>query len=74
MDKNTHRKETEEATGREKVGEGAIRKRRTQEKIANKPKKAEDKDRKGKEEQRNMKEERNIKTRNIFCVLQEEDQ
>ena len=31
---DTHRQETEVATDREKVGEGAIRKRRTQEEIA----------------------------------------
>ena len=37
MDRNTHRQETEEATGREKVSKGAFRKR-TQEEIATKPK------------------------------------
>ena len=47
-DSDTHRKETEEATGREKVGEGAIRRRRTQEEIATKLKIAEDKDTKEK--------------------------
>ena len=40
-DSNIHRQETEEATGREKVGKAAIRKRKTQEKIATKPKIAE---------------------------------
>ena len=33
-DSDTHRQETQEAKGREKVGEGAIRKRKTQEGIA----------------------------------------
>ena len=45
---DNHRQETKEATGREKLGEGAIRKRRTQEAIATKPKIAEDKDTKQK--------------------------
>ena len=69
-DSNIHRQETEEATGREKVGKAAIRKRRTQEKIATKPKIAEGKDIKEKVEQINMK-EGNIKTGNTFSVLQE---
>ena len=47
-DRNTHRQETEEATGGEKVGEGAIRKRRIQEEIAIKLKIAENKDTEGK--------------------------
>ena len=47
-DRDTHRQEIKEATGREKVGEGAIRKRRTQEEIATKI--AEDKDTKEKVE------------------------
>ena len=72
-DSDTHRQETEEATGGEKVGEGAIRKRRIQEEIATKPKIAEDKDTKEKLEQRNLKEERNIKIGNAFSVLQEDD-
>ena len=49
------------ATGREKIGEGAIRKRRTQVEIATKQKIAEDKDTKEKVEQKNMMEEKNIK-------------
>ena len=73
-DKNTHRQETEEATGRDKICKGAIRKRRTQEEVATKLKIAECKDTKEKEEQKNMLEERNIKTGNTFSVLQEEDQ
>ena len=67
-DSDTHRQETEESTGREKVGEWAIRKKRTQEEIATKPKIAVEKDTKEKVEQRN------IKIRNTFSVLQEEDQ
>ena len=43
-DSDTYRQETEEATGREKIGEGGIRKRRTQEEIATKLKIVEDKD------------------------------
>ena len=43
-DSDTHRQETKEATGREKVDEGVIRKRRTQEEIATKPKIVEGKD------------------------------
>ena len=53
-DSDTHSQETEEATGREKVGEGATTKRRTQEEIATKPKIAgRIKDTKEKVEQRN---------------------
>ena len=63
----THRQETEEATGREKVSVGAIKKSRTQE-IAIKLKIAESKDTKEKEKQRNMTENRNIKTGNTFSV------
>ena len=37
-DRIAHRQGTEEATGREKVGDRAVRKRRTQEEIATKPK------------------------------------
>ena len=48
---DTHRQEIEEATGREKVGEGAIRKR-TQEEIATKPKIMEEKNTKEKIEQK----------------------
>ena len=44
---DAYRQKTE-ATGREKVGKGVIRKRRTQEEIATKPKIAEDKDTKDK--------------------------
>ena len=62
----THRQETEEATGREKVGKGTIWKRRTQDEIATKPKIVEGKNTKEKEEQRNKTEERNIKTGNTF--------
>ena len=43
-DSDTHRQETEEATGKGKVSEEAIRKRRTQDEIAIKPKIAEDKE------------------------------
>ena len=68
-DSDTHRHETEKATGREKVGEGAIRKRRPQEEIATKPKITEGKETKEKVEQRNKTEERNIKTGNTFSVL-----
>ena len=78
MKKTTVQPQTrnKEATGREKVGEGAIRKRRTQEEIATKQKIAEDKDTKEKVEQRHMTEERNIKTGNTstFSVLQEDNQ
>ena len=49
---DTHRQEREKATGRKK-GEGAIRKRRSQE-IATKPKIMEGKDSKEKAEQRIM--------------------
>ena len=49
---NTHRQKTEEATGRDKVGEEAIRERITQEDIAIKPKIVEGKDTKEKEEQK----------------------
>ena len=63
-DSDTHRQETEEARGREKVGEGAIRKRKKQEEIATKPKIAEDKDTKEKVEQRNRTKDRNIKIGN----------
>ena len=73
-DSDIHRQETEEVTGREKVGEGAIRKRKTQEEIATKLKIAEDKDTKEKVEQRNRTEERNIKIGNTFSILQENDQ
>ena len=66
-DRNAHRQETEEATGREKVSVGAIKKSRTQE-IAIKLKIAESKDTKEKEKQRNMTENRNIKTGNTFSV------
>ena len=52
-DKNTHRQEIEEATGKKKVGEGAIRKRRTKEEIATKSYIAEGKDTKEKVEQKN---------------------
>ena len=69
-----YRKETEEATDKEKIGEGEIRKRRAQEEIATKPKISEDKDKKEKVEQRNRTEERNIKLRNTFSVLQEDNQ
>ena len=68
-DRNPQIQETE----REKVGEGAIRKRRTQGEIATKPKPAELKDTQRREEQRKISEERNIKTGNTFSVLQEED-
>ena len=54
-DIDTHKQETEDATGREKVGERAIRKRRTQEEIANKPKIAKDIDTKEKIEERSIK-------------------
>ena len=64
----------EEATGRDKVGKGASRNRRTREEIATKPKIAESKDTKEKEKQRNMTEERNIKTGITFSVLQKDDQ
>ena len=67
-DSDTHSQETEEATGREKVGEGAIRKRRTQEEIATNPKKKEGKVTKEKEEQRNMTEDRNKKKQEIPSV------
>ena len=43
-DKNTQRQKTEVVTGREKVGEGAIRKMGTQGEIATKPKPMEEKD------------------------------
>ena len=52
-DSDTHRQVTEKATGREIVGKGAIRERRTQEEIATKSKIGEDKDTKEKVEQRN---------------------
>ena len=43
-DKNTQRQKTEVVTGREKVGEGAIRKIGTQREIATKPKPAKEND------------------------------
>ena len=68
-----HGHKTEEATGREKVGEGAIRKR-TQKEIATKLKIVEDKDTKERLEQRNRTEERNIKIGNTYQkpILEEE--
>ena len=63
-------RENDEATSREKRGEGATRKRRIQE-IATNPKIVEDKHTKKKVEQRNMTE---IKTGNTFGVLQDNDQ
>ena len=57
-DSDTHRQVTEKATGREIVGKGAIRERRTQEEIATKSKIGEDKDTKEKVEQRNKTKER----------------
>ena len=65
-EKDTYRQEIEEATDREKVDVGAIRKRW--------PKIAEDKNTKEKVKQRNRTEERNIKTGNTFSVLQVDDQ
>ena len=49
-DSDTHRQETEKVAGREKVGDGAIKRRRTQKEIATKPKIAEDTDAKEKED------------------------
>ena len=67
-DSDTHIQETEEATGREKVSEEAIRKRWTQEEIATNPKKVEGKVTKEKEEKRNMTEDRNKKKQEIPSV------
>ena len=70
-DSDTHRQDTEKATSRKKVGEGAIKKR-TQEEITTKPKIVEDKD--TKEVEQRIGQRRDIKTGNTFSLLQEDDQ
>ena len=69
---NTQRQEIEEVAGRDKMGEGAIRKMRKQGEIATKPKLVEVKDSQEREGQRRMTKERNIKTENTLSALQEE--
>ena len=59
-DSNTQRQETQEVAGREKVGEGAIRKMEKQGEIATKLKPVEVKDTQEREGQRRMREKHKI--------------